>query len=378
MMHSRNALSSLKSRWQSLARRWTAPIRVAWDDLWERIGIHERTDRKRSTLLDIERLEIRELPAFALNLLANAAPDPFQSPLEAVRRVGINLHDGNAQLAIPIDIYRSDSGSPTALVYDSNTTNVKPVLQFEVTSDGGDVVPTSIVGTLTFNGSANSAVTFTTTGHSAGDDYLIALQHGTQITSSGYYSWSVAVTVNRSGLDPVNLSGSGSMEIVVRDTSSDYFGRGWSLAGFDKLVIGGSGVLYVYGGTGGARYFTGTSGTHTSPANDFGVLVKNVDNSYTYTDPQQNKKNFDSSGNMTSAVDSHGLPVTYTYASSKLSTIATPDGAVTTFTYDGSGLLQTIVQPGSRTITFAHASGNDITTATNPVSLPEMLSVLAA
>src|SRR5262249_33595850 len=137
----------------------------------------------------------------------------------------------------------------------------------------------------------------------------------------------------------------------------------------DSIVSASGGVLYVYG-AGGSRFFSGTpgwgGGDYTSPANDFGVLHKNADGSYVYTDPQQNKANFDSSGKITSRVDPHGLAVNYTYASGRLSTLSANDGGLGTFTYDGSNLLQTVVQPGDRTVTFAHASGSDLTSLINP------------
>ena len=61
-----------------------------------------------------------------------------------------------------------------------------PILQFEITSTGADPIPISIDATLTFNGSANSPVTFSTSGHSAGDTYLIGLQHNIALNRSGF------------------------------------------------------------------------------------------------------------------------------------------------------------------------------------------------
>ena len=147
-----------------------------------------------------------------------------------------------------------------------------PIVQVDITSLNTDPLPTSLVATLTFNGVADNAVTFQTTGHAAGDTFLLAVQHATQITTSGYYSWNMAVTVNYAG-GPTNLNLSGSMAIVVRDTSSDALGRGWSLQGLDRVYTNANGALLVYGGTGGGRYFTGTSGPYTNPANDFGAFV---------------------------------------------------------------------------------------------------------
>ena len=306
------------------------------------------------------------MPSFGLSLYANAADDPLQGTSTSEGRTTVGLLDGNASESIPVYVSRQDTGGAVNFVYDSNTVNVKPIVTVQLTSGGGDPVPTGIDADLTFNGTTDTTVSFTTTGHSAGDTYLLGVQHATQITASGEYSWSMSVTLHFSGQADQMVSANGSMPLVVRDTSSDSFGKGWSLQGLDKLVIDGSGALYVYGGTGGARYFTGTSGTLTNPANDFGTMVKNVDNSFTYTAYDQVKTYFDTNGRITKRVDPHGLTTTFTFdGGGKLTRIDSPDSSKATFTYDGSNLLQTVVQPGTLTQTFAHSS-SDLTSTQYP------------
>src|SRR5207244_9811786 len=113
--------------------------------------------------------------------------------------------------------------------------------------------------------------------------------------------------------------------------------------------------------------------TFTSPPNDFGTLKVNGDGSYTYTAVDQTQVNFNSSGQMTSKVDPHGLQANYTYSSTTgpLSTITQPDGAKTTFVYSG-GLLSVIYEPGSRTVTVTMATINSnshkVTSIQNPDS----------
>jgi RHS repeat-associated protein len=368
-----SGLLSLKG-WRTPMYLWA---QSAYWSVREWFAETERQPRKSAVRLEVDPLEIRQLPSFALSLFSDAVADPIQGATTQVGQATVGMQDGNASVNVPLDFFRSQDGffrddpnGPTALVYNSNTVSVEPVLQFQLTSAGGDPVPSSIQATLTFNGTADSQVTFSTTGHSAGDTYLLGLQHATAIASSGYYAWSVAVVVNITGQSPVNLSASGNTGLVVRDTSNDYLGRGWGLQGMDSIVSASGGVLYVYG-SGGSRFFSGTpgmgGGDYTSPANDFGFLHKNFDGSYTYTDPQQNKINFDSNGRITTRVDPHGLTVTYTFdGGGKLTSIGAPDGGTATFTYDGNNLLQTVVQPGGRTVTFAHASNSDVTSLTDP------------
>jgi hypothetical protein len=70
--------------------------------------------------------------------------------------------------------------------------------------------------------------------------------------------------------------------LVVANGSSDPFGYGWGLVGLDQLVAVSGGMMWVTG-NGGVRFFSGSGGTYTSPANDFGTLGKNGDNTYTRT-----------------------------------------------------------------------------------------------
>src|SRR5204863_3225894 len=99
------------------------------------------------------------------------------------------------------------------------------------------------------------------------------------------------------------------------------FGPGWGLAGLDQLIADGSGALWISGATGGTRYFALTGGVYVSPANDFGTLVKNGNNTFTYTAPDQTKINFDTSGNLVSVVDSDGQTQTVAYSAGKVASI---------------------------------------------------------
>src|SRR5262249_29104916 len=68
----------------------------------------------------------------------------------------------------------------------------------------------------------------------------------------------------------------------VRAEDSSPFGAGWTFAPVNRLVsiaASGSdpaGMLWLYG-AGDMRFFQGTGGTYTNPAEDNGTLVKNVD-----------------------------------------------------------------------------------------------------
>src|SRR4051794_32809570 len=87
-------------------------------------------------------------------------------------------------------------GGPTALVYNSNTVDVRPVVLTQVDTNPSGPVPTQIQARLTWNGgSPGGWVTFSTSGHSAGDSYLLGLQLGSAVSTSGRYSYTVDVSV---------------------------------------------------------------------------------------------------------------------------------------------------------------------------------------
>src|SRR5262249_32507623 len=133
---------------------------------------------------------------------------------------------------------------------------------------------------------------------------------------------------------------------------------------------GPAGQLWVYG-TGGYRFFQGTSGTLTSPAEDNGQLVVNGNGTFTYTAPDGSTINFNSSGYQTSAVSADGKEtLAFSYdGSNRVSTITSIDGGVATLTYANASntLLSSIAAPGSRTWSFSD-TGTDLTTITDPDS----------
>ncbi len=208
---------------------------------------------------------------------------------------------------------------------------------------------------------------FTTTG-SAGTTYLLPVQVSTPVTATGLYDWSLTLTATFSSGGPITRVVSGQAAVVVRDQASNPFGPGWSVAGLDQLVPVADGVLYVYG-SGGSRFFAGSGPTYTSPLNDFGTLVRNVDNTYTYTSRDQVQWNFDGNGQLTTIVDLHGLTRTHTYAGGLLTSITEPGNATTLFQYDGNN-LSGIVQPGNRTVTVVlNATTRDLEQITSPVGV---------
>jgi RHS repeat-associated protein len=306
---------------------------------------------------------------------------------------------GTLRLSNPLDFRQSpdsaqdDSaglGIAPALVYNSDTVNVRPIAEVTTQFDQSLGLPTGIHVDLYWNGVRQGmGQDFSTSGHQAGDIYLLAaeLPAATRVTATDRDAWQVIVTGHFGTQPDVSLSYAGYAQVVVTDsndsTSRDdsIFGPGWSLAGLNRLVfpsVGPAGVLMVYGDGTSSHFFTQILGSNNnttinfaSPPDDFGTLTLNsINNTYTYTSKDQVKWNYDSTGLLKSIIDPHGLAVTFTYDATGrlLNTIQMPDsgptGVVTTFLYN-NGLLREIDEPGGRTLVIAR-SGSDLGAITNP------------
>ncbi len=311
-----------------------------------------------------------------------AAPDPLQAMRLALGlgAASVNPLTGNLSREVGFDPNQHtvcDCGceckddnvkagtNPLAIAHNSSTVAVKPIIVAKLQTDFCDSVPSQVQARLTWNGTAQSTVTYATTGHSAGDVYAMPLQVASAVSSSGIYPWSVYVKATV-GTFIHDGTVSGDLPVIANDSSP--FGPGWSIAGWPALLIGSNGVAIIDNRGGGTRYFTGTPGslpfTYTSPANDQGTLVKNANGTYTYTAKDRTQTNYDSSGRITSQTDSNGLTQSFSYAS-PLTTITQPDGGIATFAYT-SNLLSSITLPGSRTFSMTYDGSGNLTGIADP------------
>ena len=223
-------------------------------------------------------------------------------------------------------------------------------------------VPTQILVQLTWNGTTQPPVTFSTAGHSPGDVYQLNTQVASPVTATGVYPWTVTFQATLPGGNVVQSTISGTAAVVVAG-STDPIGRGWSIGGTAELMSDGNGGYYWVDGNGGTRDFEAGNGTNfVSPPNDLGTLVKNSNGTFTYTNPQEEKWDFNSSGQLTSIIDPDGPSENFTYNSSgHLTAVTMPGGWTTTFTYSSSNELAAVDEPGGRVITFSYDSTGDLT-----------------
>ncbi len=284
--------------------------------------------------------------------------DPDRAQLLAIGEASVALNTGGLRLSEALNFDRSAgaAGGGTALVYNSNTVDVRPVIELHL--DGAfPQTPTGIVVTLTWNGATPETTTFFMPPGNAvpNGGYLLAVQEANRVATSGIYAWSATVQLSFATAAPVTASTSGHAAVVVNDSAdATPFGPGWGLAGIDHLVttaVANDDVLWVTG-AGDSRVFTynAASGTYVN-IEDFGTLTRNAaTGGFTYVDKYQDRSQFDSNGLLTSVTDAHGFGPAYHYdASNRLDAVDTEDGGHTMLTYDANAGTVVITEPGDAT-----------------------------
>jgi YD repeat-containing protein len=287
--------------------------------------------------------------------------DPERQFLLPIGEAQVDLNQGALRLRQPLDFDQSPGtsvGRDPALVYNSATVNVRPIIQVAVQTDPLGPVPVQAQVQLTWNGVNQGTVPFSASGQQPGAIYILSVQAPLQSTS-GAYPWAITVTLLFSDNSTRQATTSGTAYVVARNGSP--YGPGWGIDGLDQLFIGSTGILWVTG-SGDSRFFAaGGGGSFTSPAEDFGTLAANG-GGYTYTAKDQTLLNFSSTGLLTSVVDTHGLATLYSYDSaSRLSQVTATDGGITTLGYDSlTGVVNRITEPGGRLVQIVPGSVGDL------------------
>ena len=228
-------------------------------------------------------------------------------------------------------------------------------------------VPTSVQVQLTWDGVAQAAVTYDTSGQAAGAVYDLAVRPDDPVSASGVYGWSVA----------------GDRHLQRQhDHHGDYFRHD---------LRGGAGRQPLRGGLGAGRRVAiadrhGWRGPGErdgrwavlrqrrrrrhlqQPARRTSARWCRTWTAATPTPPRGRRSTTTTAAAvLTSVVDPHGLTLAYEYdGTGRLAQVTAPDGGVTTFSYDGTtGLLDSICEPGSRTVALTHDTAGNLTQITD-------------
>ncbi len=297
---------------------------------------------------------------------------PLSSPDPTADATGFY---GNVQVSQPLDLTQgpdwgaSEGPGVPALVYNSSEVQDAPVIQLAIPTDPTVSLPPNILVQLTFNGVTSAVTTYSTTGLCPGDTLYASQQPSSAVVSSGRLPWSITVTINYS--TPIVQTVTGVAYAISEDSSP--FGAGWTFGPTDQLFSiaadgnGPAGVLRVYG-TGGARFYQSSGGgAFQDPSGEAGTLTQSG-GTYTYQTPDGQTTVFNSAGYETSWTSADGQESwQYRYnGSNQLTGITAPDGALSTFSYNGTTItLQTV---NNRTTTLLYTSTTTFTLKqiTNP------------
>jgi len=146
------------------------------------------------------------------------------------------------------------------------------------------------------------------------------------------------------------------------------FGYGWTSNVETRLVdavvgpitlIDGDGTRHIFGQT--------TGGGYVAHGGLYLTLVKNGDNTYTITQTDGTKLNFNTSGKISTIVDTNNNTTTFTYdVNGKLIEIKDVSNRLTTISYGTNGYVSSITIPGSRTTSYQYDGNGNLTQITDP------------
>jgi RHS repeat-associated protein len=144
---------------------------------------------------------------------------------------------------------------------------------------------------------------------------------------------------------------------AARASASGVWGYGWVGPYDASLSVSGT-TATVHQEGGASATFYEVSGKYTEGGWNQARLEKSGSN-YIYTLPDQNKLEFNSSGQLVKETERNGNSNTFTYNGSKqLEKVKDGDERLLTFKYNGSGLVESITDPMSHVIKYEYSSGN--------------------
>jgi uncharacterized protein RhaS with RHS repeats len=177
-------------------------------------------------------------------------------------------------------------------------------------------------------------------------------------------------------------------------------GYGWAINHDRRLYTYADGSVTLRKECGWKRRFTVSGGNYISPIGDTGTLVHNADGTFTYTEKDGSKENYDVEGRLRSLVDTKGNSLVFTYAGDTRSSLwgispfnvnqsiplvvsydyrltkieekdatGTLTGNWIAVHYNGStGRVSDIQDSTGRSVSYGHDGAGNLTSATGPGS----------
>ena len=156
---------------------------------------------------------------------------------------------------------RPPSAATPPLVYNSDTVDVRPIIQAQLASSARRRRPREHPGPVDLQRRRPGLGYLRHLRRRPGDGYLITAQVEQAVAQSGLYPWSLPVVMDFGGDEPeFNAGISGTARVVVNDSptpdsdkpfeSIDFLGAGWGITGIDRLVLNADAngdILWVNG-----------------------------------------------------------------------------------------------------------------------------------
>ena len=245
--------------------------------------------------------------------------------------------------------------------------DVRPIIETTYYSDPSGPVPASIQLTLTWNGTPQAPVTFSGSGHSPGDIYDLSVQVTAPVTTTGVYPWSMAILTTLPGGSTITNSISGrprwwqtAQAIPMARDGAWEARRDWSPMAMEAISGSMATAAVATSRRETARLTSArrTTAEHSSKTTTAPIHTLIL-----------SKRRRASAPRVISPVSRcrTARRKTFSYnGSGALTAVTDPGGWTATFNYNGSGGLADIVEPGGRTVTFTYDSSDDMTSVVMP------------
>jgi RHS repeat-associated protein len=221
-----------------------------------------------------------------------------------------------------VPYYALNTPRNATLVYNEDRMHPRPVIYADVSLLSGSATPTQYTLAATLNGTKVVFLTGDTTIYFSGSSAPVRLAgqfdaNSNAATSTGIYTLVVTVTGTISGVVKTHTY---TQSLAIENEALSPIARGWTVAGVQRLY--GTGPYLITDGTGNAVIFA-TLGT---AAADYSTLTYNAGTStYTRSYLDGTTVTFNATGFMTALTDRLGMETTYRYdTSNRLNTIVDP------------------------------------------------------
>jgi RHS repeat-associated protein len=258
-----------------------------------------------------------------------------------------------------------------SLLYSSQHARPVPVVGINYTVPGTGSTPTSVTVKLQVLTSPWREIVKTFSVWPAGQTRRLAVSFDGSTVPTGIYDYNVTVTLNgATGALHSTTPAAGKLTIVNRGLSDNYFGRGWWVAGVERLYVMPSDTsarLWVGGDGSVRRYGRLNDTTWAAPAFDRPDTLRRRGSTLVRTLPGRVEVRFTLDGRHAETVNKLGQVTRFIWDGGRLLRIELPrPGYQYVFHYLASGRLSAVTSPGNRLTSIGQSAEGDITVFEDP------------